>query len=60
MKHGSISVDVNTQNNKHWSENSSLIHEVLSYDVKVGVCCARSATKITEPFSFLTQLDANT
>jgi hypothetical protein len=41
---------VNSQYNRYWStENPQAVHEVPLHDLKVGVWCAISARRITEP-----------
>jgi len=45
-----LSVHVNPQNNRYESEeNPVLVYEVPIDDVKVGVWCAMSASRITGP-----------
>ena len=47
---------VNSQNTRHWSsENPHVIHETPLHDLKIGVWCAVSGTKIVGPI-FLNKL----
>ena len=48
---------VNSQNTRYWSsENPHVIHETPLHNLKIGVWCAVSETKIVGPIFFLNQL----
>jgi len=51
----SLKSHLNTQTNSYWSaDNPRLIHEVPIRDIRVGIWCAVSATRIMRPNSLNT------